>query len=123
MYRPEGKWFVPIFILAVLSLLLSNCRRHLDVNKHQAEAVWTYHERVIERAIESETTDPSFAAACRFFATLTGVEIRGEGSYFGWHATQQTAEDLAEIRKYFRSNRNRLHWNTRMGTVEVRTAP
>ena len=58
--------------------------------------------------------------ACKFFEELTGIPIRGEGTFVGWLPNEHTAEDLEAVREWYSMNRDRLYWDEETRSIKIR---
>lgn len=76
-----------------------------------AEEAWTYHLGIVERAVATKSVFPEFADSSEVLEEVTGIQVRGDGDYVGWHATNETAEDLEQLRVWYEKNSGRLVWN------------
>ena len=84
----------------------------------RAVNTWDAHLKVLEDAVEGRPhSDEDLMRAGRFFRELTGIEIRGEGSYVGWLATSETREDLNTLREWFLEHGNDLRWDSKKEQV------
>ena len=117
-------------VTAMLTLLLSSCyeKREARVLKEfagpakpgDAEALWKSHERIMQDALAGKPYSiEEFGAACTFFTELTGIEIRGNGSYFGWLPNEYTAEDFERVRDWYVVNKDKLCFDEQTVSVMV----
>ena len=87
-------------------------------NHAQAVRTWQLHMRVLEDAVEGQPhVAEDLMQAGLFFRELTGIEIRGEGSYVGWLATPETREDLFSLKDWFLEHRDDLRWDSKEEVV------
>jgi len=117
---PGARWFIALSIMLAMSVWMGcgeEPRSPGGGNVDQVERLWRVHERAIERAVEGAIKDDEFEQACDFFATLTGIEVHGRGSYVGWVPTDETGEDLARLRKWYEQHRAELRWDPTEGTI------
>ena len=85
------------------------------------ESVWHSHEMVIHKALEGGPIfEDRYMAACKFFENLTGITIRGEGTFVGWLPNEHTAADLQAVRDWYSANQHRLYWDEESKSVQVR---
>lgn len=85
-------------------------------------AIWKKHERVMEGALAGRPhVIEKFGAACSFFTRLSGIEIRGNGSFFGWLPNQDTAVDFEKVKIWYAENKDRLYWDEQSKSVQVRS--
>jgi hypothetical protein len=110
------------------ALFFSNCRERSSPSPSvaqsqsvKAEDVWRENERIIENALAGRSYSiERFGASCDFFTRLTGIEIRGNGSYFGWLPNESTREDFRKVQEWYTLNKNRLYWDSRSKSVQIR---
>lgn len=117
-------------ILVLVALALTSCSVGAD-SPHAAGGsghpqdsrvieAWKKQERIMEDALAGRTYSiEEFGNACEFFTKLTGIEIRGNGSYFGWLPTQESATDFQRVKDWYAVNRDRLYWDEASGSVKV----
>lgn len=87
------------------------------------ESTWRANEAIIAHAISGGVSgEQSYISACRFFEELTGIEIRGEGTYAGWLPNEHTPEDLRAVQNWYSKNKHRLYWDEEAKAVKVRLA-
>ena len=87
------------------------------------EVIWRSKERIIQAALEGgEVSEEGYMEACEFFERLTGIPIRGKGTFVGWLPNEHTAEDLQAVRAWYSVNRDRLYIDEETQSVEVRPA-
>jgi hypothetical protein len=110
-----------ILVLLLAAAAAPSCRRldEAETANGRARAIWDRHERAVVRAIAGQIRDDEFLVACRFFHELTGIEVRGDGTTFGWIATKETPADLEALRRWYRQNGDRLYADDK-GRVTVR---
>jgi hypothetical protein len=89
--------------------------------KQSVDSIWRSNERIIQTALDGGPVfEDRYAAACEFFERLTGIPIRGKGTYLGWMPNEHTAEDLQAVRKWYSVNRGRLYFDDGTKSVKVR---
>jgi hypothetical protein len=89
---------------------------------HEGDVVkiWRKQERIVQDALAGRPYSiEAFGKACDFFTRLTGIEIRGNGSYFDWLPTQETAIDFRRVEDWYAVNRGRLYWDEASKSVKV----
>jgi len=101
-------------ILLLLVLSCSGCEVSEEPSQPGHEdplEIWQQHETAIQRAVDGYIIDDEFRDACEFFLELTGIDVRGDGSYIGWLPTEETKEDLVSLQLWLDENRQRLDWD------------
>jgi hypothetical protein len=82
--------------------------------------VWEKQEKIMEDALAGRPYSiEEFGAACDFFTRLTGIEIRGNGSFFGWLPNEETAIDFKRVEEWYAANRDRLYWDEASKSVKA----
>lgn len=78
------------------------------------------NEAKVASAVGGGTYSPEeFAEACMFFTRLTGLEIRGNGTYLGLLPNEHTADDLKSVQEWYRKNNERIYWDEGAQAVKV----
>src|SRR3979411_2251705 len=73
------------------------------------DEIWRKNEEVVDNALSGRGYSvEEFSQACNFFGKITGVELRGDGNFFGWLANGDTAADLKKVRRWYSDNYDRL---------------
>jgi hypothetical protein len=82
--------------------------------------VWHAHELVFEelKKTPAQGTLVEFQDAVEFFDELTGVPLRGDGSYVGFMPTAETLEDFKLVETWYEKNKENLCWDSMSGTIE-----
>lgn len=120
MGRSHSRFMMLVFSLIVL--LFFACRGvdyQGDDPYAKAVAIWQSNEAAVARAVAGIVINDEFEDACEFFDGVTGIEIRGDGSYLGWTPNEHTREDLEKIRDWYKRNGARLYWDPAEGKVKV----
>ncbi len=85
------------------------------------ESMWHSHEVVIQAALDGGPVfEDRYMEACKFFEELTGIPVRGEGTFVGWMPNEHTAEDLRAIHEWYSINRDRLYWDDGTKSIKIR---
>ena len=90
----------PLLSLVLFILLAAGCKTPQASNQgpfQSAEEAWAYHLGILERAVATRSVFPEFTDSSEVLEEVTGIQVRGDGDYVGWHATNETAEDLAQL--------------------------
>jgi len=97
--------------LLVLLIVSAACKRLSaeDAANARARAIWAKHEAVVEQALHGTFHETEYSEAGRFFRELTGIELHGNGTPFGWMPVRETAADFERIRAWYRANGDRLY--------------
>ncbi|MFL6192610.1 MAG: hypothetical protein ACJ75H_00455 [Thermoanaerobaculia bacterium] len=106
--------------IAFVALLPWGCDQSGSLSHARAVVVWKKHESAVFRAVHGVEIGDEFGEACGFFSEVTGLEIRGDGSYFGWVPNGHTDEDFAKVKAWYAEKGNRLYWDDREQRVRVR---
>lgn len=105
-----------LFLVVLIAMLLpAGCSSDSAVdpsgNKRAIE-VWNQHFEVLTGGLEGEpTTEGEIREACRFFRQLTGIEVGGTGTPFGWMLNEKTEEDLPLLEQWINEHGDRLRWD------------
>lgn len=85
------------------------------------DEIWRKNEKIVDNALSGRGYSvEEFGRACDFFEKTTGIEIRGNGSFFGWLANGDTAVDFKKVRAWYSVNHDRLYWDKVSKSVKVR---
>jgi hypothetical protein len=116
-----------IFIAFAMTSLCSGCHAKEDSSNprisasvNRAEKVWRENERVVKGALSGHAYFPDkFGDACAFFGNVTGIKIRGRGTFFGWLPNEYSAADFERVESWYSVNRDRLYWDEASKSVKV----
>lgn len=102
--------------------LCSGCLlwRKSDALDVKATEVWHKQEATFKEALRGHQTNDEFEKACLFFEQTTGLRMHVNYFTFGALPTTESAQDLARIQAWYKSNKYRLYWDKATGTVKVR---
>jgi hypothetical protein len=90
-------------------------------HENKAEQAWRENEAIIRNALAGKThSTEKFGSACEFFEKLTGIVIRGNGSFFGWLPNQDTATDFERVEEWYATHQKLLYWDEGSKSVKVR---
>jgi hypothetical protein len=120
--------FLPFVLISWIACFQGEGRKeptpqgqHLASKEVGVDEVWASNERIMEGALSGKGYSvEKFNGACDFFERLTGIQVRGNGTYFGWLANEETEEDFKKIKKWYQINRERLYWDETSKSVKVR---
>lgn len=85
------------------------------------DEIWRKNEKIVTNALNGRGYSvEEFGRACKFFEKTTGIEIRGNGSFFGWLANRETAVDFKKVQAWYSVNHDRLYWDEASKSVKVR---
>jgi hypothetical protein len=88
----------------------------------KAVEVWRKQEATFKEALRGHQTNDKFEQACLFFEQTTGLKVHVNYFTFGALPTSETAQDLARIQAWYKSNKYRLYWDEATHTVKVRAS-
>lgn len=112
-------------LVLLLALAALGCSPSDEKISHrEAQQEWARHEKTLERlASRQRVTIKEFDDAVRFFVPLTGIEVPAtQGAIVDIYPTAETTEALPELRRWYADNEERLYWDERSQSVQLRPA-
>lgn len=86
----------------------------------KAQEAWRRNERIVRYALSGKPYSPEkFGDACAFFEEVTGITIRGNGSFFGWRVEEGSAADFKKVEAWYTQHRDQLYWDEKSQSVKV----
>ncbi len=109
-----------LMLISLLVCCADGRSRSNSADDSLIEAEWNRNVAAIEAAVNGgSVTEEEFAKACLFFERLTGISVSTDMTYVGMVATDDTGNDLLQVKQWLKTYKHQLCWNSSSQTTEL----